>query len=197
MELKGSKTERNLLAAFAGEAQARLKYGYYASQAKKDGYVHIMNIFNETSDNEREHAKMWFKHLHGNGIPVTTENLKDAAAGEHYEWTTMYKDFAAVAREEGFIEIAAEMEKVADVEKTHEERYLSLLSDIESKRVFEKDYPVVWKCINCGHFEYSKKAPDICPVCSHPIDYFEVISQTQLEYYNDEIPPIKAFRDNN
>lgn len=196
MELRGSKTEKNLLAAFAGEAQARLKYGYYASQAKKDGYVHIMNIFQETSDNEKEHAKLWFKYLHDGGVPLTEDNLKDAANGENYEWTTMYRDFAKVAREEGFDEIATRMEAVADVEKAHEERYLCLLNDLEENKLFEQDEPVVWKCINCGHFHYGKAAPETCPVCSHPQDFFEVISSSQLQYYNDDIQPIKEYRAN-
>lgn len=183
MELKGSKTEQNLLTAFAGESQARVKYGYYASQAKKDGYEYIAGIFQETSDNEREHAKLWFKALHEGGIPMTEQNLKDAAAGENYEWTEMYAEFAKTAKEEGFDAIAYQMEMVARIEKTHEERYLALLKEIEEKKVFEQDGPVIWKCRNCGHFHYGKVAPEVCPVCAHPQAYFEVLTKAQKDEY--------------
>lgn len=174
MELKGSKTEKNLMAAFAGESQACVKYQYYASQAKKDGYVKIQNIFTETSNNEKEHAKLWFKALHGGKVPTTTENLKDAAAGENYEWTDMYATFAKEAREEGFDKIADLFEGVAAIEKEHEERYRKLLANIEGDLVFSKDGDVVWQCANCGHICVGKKAPEVCPVCAHPQSYFQV-----------------------
>lgn len=173
MELKGSKTEANLLAAFAGESQARNKYTYFASKAKKDGYVQIANIFEETANNEKEHAKMWYKLLNG-GIGSTIENLKEAAAGENYEWTDMYATFAKEAREEGFLEIAALFDGVAAVEKEHEERYLKLLANVEGDIVFSKDGDVIWQCLNCGHVCVGKKAPEICPVCAHPQAYFQV-----------------------
>ena len=172
--IKGSKTEANLLAAFAGESQARNKYTYYASQAKKEGYEQISAVFLETADNEKEHAKMWFKVLHGGSVPKTVENLKDAASGENYEWTEMYMEFAKTAREEGFNEIAEAFEGVAKIEKEHEERYLALLKNIEDGLVFKKDKVVVWKCRNCGHIHVGEEAPEVCPVCNHPKAYFEV-----------------------
>jgi len=172
--IKGSKTEANLLAAFAGESQARNKYTYYASQAKKEGYEQISAVFLETADNEKEHAKMWFKVLHGGSVPKTVENLKDAASGENYEWTEMYMEFAKTAREEGFNEIAEAFEGVAKIEKEHEERYLALLKNIEDGLVFKKDKVVVWKCRNCGHIHVGEEAPEVCPVCNHPKAYFEL-----------------------
>lgn len=172
MELKGSKTEANLLAAFAGESQARNKYSYYASKAKKDGYVQIAALFEETANNEKEHAKMWFKLAHG--IGTTAENLKDAAEGENYEWTDMYANFAKEAREEGFDKIADLFEGVAAIEKEHEERYRKLLANVEGDLVFSKDGDVIWQCANCGHICVGKKAPDVCPVCAHPQSYFQV-----------------------
>ena len=173
MELKGSKTEANLATAFAGESQARNKYTYYASQAKKEGYNQIAAIFEETAGNEKEHAKMWFKLLHG-GVPNTVQNLKDAAAGENYEWTDMYSQFAKEAREEGFDAIAKLFEGVAAIEKEHEERYLALLKNVEEGKVFKKDGIVMWKCANCGHIHVGKQAPEVCPVCAHPRDYFQL-----------------------
>lgn len=172
MELKGSKTEANLMTAFAGESQARNKYTYFASKAKKDGYVQISKIFEETANNEKEHAKIWFKLLEG--IGSTNENLKAAAAGENYEWTDMYKGFTETAKEEGFTKIAALFEGVAKIEKEHEERYLALLSNVENNKVFVKDEAVIWKCSNCGHIVVGTNAPTICPVCEHPQAYFEV-----------------------
>ena len=172
MELKGSRTEANLMTAFAGESQARNKYTYYASKAKKDGYVQIAQIFEETANNEKEHAKIWFKLLHDGGIPTTVENLKDAAEGENYEWTEMYAEFAKVAKEEGFDHIAALFEMVAKIEKEHEERYKKLLANIDGGVVFSKDNDIVWICSNCGHIHIGKKAPEICPVCAHPQAYF-------------------------
>ncbi len=172
MELKGSKTEANLMTAFAGESQARNKYTYYASKAKKDGYVQIAQIFEETANNEKEHAKIWFKLLHDGGIPTTVENLKDAAAGENYEWTEMYAEFAKVAKEEGFDHIAALFEMVAKIEKDHEERYKKLLSNIEGGLVFSRDGDMMWICSNCGHVHIGKEAPEVCPVCAHPKAYF-------------------------
>ena len=172
-DLKGTKTEANLFAAFAGESQARNKYTYYASKEKKEGYVQIANIFEETAANEKEHAKIWFKLLH-DGIPSTVENLKDAAEGENYEWTDMYAGFAKEAREEGFEHIAMLFEKVGEIEKEHEERYKKLLANIEGDLVFSKDGDCVWQCINCGHIVIGKKAPDVCPVCAHPQSYFQV-----------------------
>ena len=173
MELKGSKTETNLLAAFAGEYEARNKYTYFASKAKKDGYVQIAKIFEETADNEKEHAKIWFKLLNG-GIGSTEENLKAAAAGENYEWTDMYATFAKEAREEGFDQIAALFEMVGEIEKEHEARYLKLLENIENGLVFSKEGDTIWKCSNCGHIVIGKSAPEVCPVCAHPQSYFEV-----------------------
>lgn len=174
MNLKGSKTEANLMAAFAGESQARNKYTYYASKAKKDGYVQIAALFEETANNEKEHAKIWFKLLHEGSIPGTIENLNDAADGENYEWTDMYKTFAEEAREEGFDHIAYLFEEVGKIEKEHEERYRKLLSNIEGDLVFSKDNDVMWQCSNCGHINVGKKAPEVCPVCSHPKSYFQV-----------------------
>ena len=174
MELKGSRTEANLMAAFAGESQATNKYRYYASKAKKDGYVQIANIFEETANNEKEHAKLWFKLLHGGAVPGTIENLKDAAAGENYEWTDMYAEFAKVAREEGFEDIARQFDGVAAIEREHEERYRKLLANIEGDLVFSKDGDVIWQCINCGHICIGNKAPEVCPVCAHPQSYFQV-----------------------
>ena len=173
MELKGSKTETNLLAAFAGESEARNKYTYFASKAKKDGYVQIAKIFEETANNEKEHAKIWFKLLNG-GIGSTAENLKAAAAGENYEWTDMYATFAKEAREEGFDDIARLFEQVAEIEKEHEARYLKLLANVENGMVFSKDGDVIWQCSNCGHVVIGKKAPEVCPVCAHPQAYFEM-----------------------
>ena len=165
-ELKGSKTEQNLMAAFAGESQARNKYTYFASKAKKDGYVQISKLFEDTANNEKEHAKIWFKLL--SGINDTKANLKAAAEGEEFEWTNMYPEFAKVAREEGFDKIAALFEAVAKIEKAHEERYRKLLGNIEKGVVFTSDGDTMWECLNCGHLVFSKKAPDICPVCDHP-----------------------------
>ena len=174
IDLKGSRTEANLMAAFAGESQARNKYTYYASKAKKDGYVQIANIFEETAANEKEHAKLWFKILHGGSIPSTIENLKDAAEGENYEWTDMYAKFAQEAKEEGFTEIAALFEGVAAIEKEHEERYLKLLANIEGDLVFSKDGDCIWQCLKCAHIVIGKKAPEVCPVCAPPPAYFQV-----------------------
>ena len=172
-ELKGSKTEANLMTAFAGESQARNKYTYYASKAKKDGYVQIAALFEETANNEKEHAKIWFKLLHG-GIGDTIDNLKDAAAGENYEWTDMYAGFAKTAREEGFDHIADLFEGVAKIEKEHEERYLKLVKNLEEGLVFSRDGDVIWQCANCGHIVIGKKAPEVCPVCAHPQAYFAI-----------------------
>ncbi|MBE5874808.1 MAG: rubrerythrin family protein [Lachnospiraceae bacterium] len=172
-QLQGTKTEKNLMEAFAGESMARNQYTYFASKAKKEGYVQIAALFEETAANEKEHAKLWFKLLNG-GIGSTAENLKKAAEGEHYEWTDMYDKFAKEAREEGFDEIAALFEGVAAIEKEHEERYRKLLANIEGGLVFSKDGDTIWKCTNCGHIHIGKQAPEICPVCSHPQAYFEV-----------------------
>ena len=174
MELKGSRTEQNLMTAFAGESQARNKYTYYASKAKKDGYEQIAAIFEETANNEKEHAKMWFKELHGGSIPDTIENLLDAAEGENYEWTDMYSEFAKVAREEGFDRIAYLFEGVAAIEKEHEERYRKLIENIEGGLVFSRDGDKIWKCRNCGHIVIGKEAPKVCPICTHPQSYFEI-----------------------
>lgn len=173
-DLKGTKTEANLQTAFAGESQARNKYTYYASQAKKDGYVQIASIFEETAANEKEHAKLWFKILNGGKIGPTVENLKDAAAGENYEWTDMYAEFAKTAKEEGFTHIAYLFEEVAKIEKEHEERYLKLLENVKDGKVFEAGEVKIWKCRNCGHIVVGTKAPEVCPVCSHPKAYFEI-----------------------
>ena len=173
-ELKGTKTEKNLMEAFAGESQARNKYTYYASKAKKDGYVQIAAIFEETANQEKEHAKLWFKHLQGGAVKGTIENLEDAAAGENFEWTDMYKRMAEEAREEGFIEIAEQMEGVAAIEKLHEKRYLKLLNNIKEGIVFSRDGDTIWQCSNCGHVVIGKKAPEVCPVCNHPQAYFQI-----------------------
>jgi len=175
-ELKGTRTEANLKTAFAGESQARNKYTYYASKARKDGYVQIANLFEETANNEREHAKIWFKLLHGGEVPGTEENLLDAAEGENYEWTDMYAHMAEEAREEGFTQIAELFSRVANIEKTHEERYRKLLSNIKDGLVFSRDNDQVWICSNCGHIVIGKKAPELCPVCKHPKAFFEMRS---------------------
>ncbi len=172
--LKGTKTEANLQTAFAGESQARNKYTYFASKAKKDGYVQIAAIFEETAKNEMEHAKIWFKLLHGGAVPSTTENLLAAAEGENYEWTDMYAEFAKVAREEGFDDIAALFDGVAAIEKEHEERYRKLLANVKGGLVFSKDGDAVWQCTNCGHIVVGKQAPEVCPVCAHPQAYFQL-----------------------
>ena len=172
--LKGTKTEENLKAAFAGESQAHTKYQYFASKAKKEGYVQIANIFEETARNEKEHAKLWFKFLHDNNIPSTAENLLDAANGENYEWTDMYAEFAQTAKEEGFNHIAFLFEGVAKIEKEHEERYRKLLSNIDGGLVFSRDGDQIWQCDNCGHIVIGQKAPEICPVCTHPKAYFQI-----------------------
>ena len=174
MELKGSKTEKNLMEALAVESQARNKYTYYASKAKKEGYEQIADLFLETADNEKEHAKLWFKLLHDNDVPSTIENLKDAASGENFEWTNMYERMAKEAREEGFERIAFLFEEVAKIEKEHEARYLKLLENVENGLVFSKDGEKIWKCRNCGHIVIGKSAPEICPVCAHPKAYFEI-----------------------
>ena len=173
MELKGSKTEQNLMAAFAGESQARNKYSYFASKAKKDGYEQIAAIFEETANNEKEHAKMWFKLLEGGEIKSTVDNLNAAADGENYEWTDMYSDFAKTAKEEGFNHIAFLFESVAEIEKHHEERFRKLLKNIDDKLVFSDDGDTIWICRNCGHVVVGKDAPKVCPVCAHPQSYFE------------------------
>ena len=173
-ELKGTKTEQNLMTAFAGESQARNKYTYFASKAKKDGYVQIAKIFEETADNEKEHAKLWFKLLEGGSVKDTISNLKAAAEGENFEWTDMYAGFAKEAKEEGFDEIAALFEGVAAIEKEHEERYRKLLERVEGEVVFSRDGDVIWQCSNCGHICVGRKAPEVCPVCAHPQAYFQV-----------------------
>ena len=174
MELKGTKTEKNLMAAFAGESEARNKYTYYASKAKKDGYVQIAALFEETAANEKEHAKIWFKLLHDGAVGPTAENLEDAAQGENYEWTDMYPSFAKEAREEGFEQIAALFEAVAAIEKEHEERYRKLLANVQGGLVFSRDEDQIWQCSNCGHIVVGKKAPEVCPVCAHPQSYFQI-----------------------
>ena len=174
MELKGSKTEKNLMEAFAGESQARNKYTYFASKAKKEGYEQIAAIFQETADNEKEHAKMWFKLLNGGAIGSTEENLKAAAAGENYEWTDMYAEFAKTAKEEGFARIAYLFEEVGKIEKEHEERYLKLLENVKEGKVFEAGEVKIWKCRNCGHIVVGTSAPEVCPVCNHPKAFFEI-----------------------
>ena len=173
-KLKGTKTEENLKAAFAGESQARNKYTYYASKAKKDGYEQIAAIFEETAGNEKEHAKLWFKYLHNGEVPTTVDNLKDAADGENYEWTDMYETFAKEAEEEGFDELAIKFRQVGEIEKHHEERYRKLLKNIDDQVVFSKDDEKIWICRNCGHIVIGKYAPEVCPVCNHPQSYFEV-----------------------
>ncbi|MBE5882238.1 MAG: rubrerythrin family protein [Lachnospiraceae bacterium] len=173
-DLKGTRTEANLMAAFAGESQARNKYTYFASKAKKDGYVQIAAIFEETANNEKEHAKMWYKLLNGGSIGSTMDNLKEAAEGENFEWTDMYATFAKEAREEGFDDIATLFEGVAAIEKEHEERYRKLLSNIEEGIVFSRDGDMIWQCSNCGHICVGKKAPEVCPVCAHPQAYFQI-----------------------
>ena len=171
-ELKGTKTETNLQTAFSGESQARNKYTYYASQARKDGYNQIADIFEETAGNEKEHAKLWFKFLHGGAVPTTTDNLKDAAAGENYEWTDMYAGFAKTAKEEGFERLAWQFDAVAKIEKTHEERYNDLAKLLKEDQVFAREEEQVWICTNCGHIHVGKNAPKVCPVCDHPQSYF-------------------------
>ena len=177
MELKGSRTEQNLQAAFAGESQARNKYTYYASKARKEGYNQIADLFEETANNEKEHAKIWFELLHDGEVPTTSVNLLDAAEGENYEWTDMYAEFARVAKEEGFTRIAFLFEKVGEIEKHHEERYRKLLANVEGDLVFSRDGDTVWQCANCGHIVVGKKAPVKCPVCDHPQAYFQELAQ--------------------
>lgn len=177
MELKGSKTEKNLQEAFAGESQARNKYTFYASKAKKDGYVQISNIFEETAKNEKEHAEIWFKYLHDGKVPSTEVNLKDAADGENFEWTDMYERMAKEADEEGFTEIAEKFRMVGAIEKHHEERYRKLLKNIEDKVVFSRDGDCIWQCSNCGHIVVGKEAPELCPVCAHPKSYFQLLAE--------------------
>ena len=177
MELKGSRTEQNLQAAFAGESQARNKYSYYASKARKEGYNQIADLFEETANNEKEHAKIWFKLLHDGEVPTTSKNLLDAAEGENYEWTDMYAEFARVAKEEGFTRIAFLFEKVGEIEKHHEERYRKLLANVEGELVFSREGDTVWQCANCGHIVIGKKAPVKCPVCDHPQAYFQELAQ--------------------
>lgn len=172
MELKGSKTEKNLMAAFAGESQARVKYGFYASQAKNEGMVQISEFFTETSENERAHAKIWFKQLHGGEVPTTGVNLLDCIVGEHYEWSDMYKGFAETAREEGFTKIAFLFEAVGKIEKEHETRYQALADSLQANQVFQDEEMVAWVCLECGHVHIGKKAPEKCPVCEHPKAYF-------------------------
>jgi len=176
MDLKGSKTEKNLQDAFAGESQARNKYTYYASKAKKEGFEQIAALFLETAENEKEHAKLWFKYLHGNDVPSTIENLQDAAAGENFEWTDMYARMAKEAREEGFIEIALRFELVGKIEAEHEKRYLALLEKVKGNKVFVAEDVVIWKCRNCGHIHVGANAPVMCPTCSHPQAYFERVA---------------------
>ena len=177
MDLKGSKTEKNLLEAFAGESQARNKYSYYASKAKKEGYEQIAAIFEETAANEKEHAKLWFKYLHDGEVPTTATNLKDAADGENFEHTCMYKRMAEEAREEGFLEIAAKFELVGKIEAEHEKRYLSLLEKVKGGTVYVAPDVVIWKCRNCGHIHVGKQPPKMCPTCNHPIAYFEIVCE--------------------
>lgn len=176
MDIKGTKTEKNLMMAFAGESQARNKYDFFASKAKKDGYEHIAAVFTETAGNEKEHAKLWFKLLEGGSIKSTEENLKAAAAGENYEWTDMYAVMAVEAREEGFNDIANLFDGVAKIEERHESRYLELLGSLKSDKMFESDKEQMWVCRNCGHVHFGKKAPEVCPVCNHPQAYFESLN---------------------
>ena len=180
MELKGSKTEQNLWEAFAGESKARNKYTYYASKAKKDGFEQIAAIFEETANNEKEHAKIWFKLLHGGEVLSTEENLLDAASGENYEWTDMYDRMAKEAKEEGFNKIAYLFEGIAKIEKEHEERYRTLLENVENKTIFAKGKKTVWQCRNCGHLHFGDNALNVCPICDHPQSYFEVKSENYL-----------------
>ncbi len=180
-ELKGSRTEANLYAAYAGESQATNKYRYYAAKARENGYEHIGDIFDITANNEQAHAKIWFKFIHGGEIPQTGANLDDAARGEHFEWTDMYAGFAREAREEGFEQIAFLFEKVGDIEKMHEERFLALLSEVEGGIVFSAEGDGMWKCLNCGHVHIGKTAPEICPVCSHPKAYFRKVSSPEQD----------------
>lgn len=177
MELKGTKTEKNLQEAFAGESQARNKYTYFASKARKEGYEQIADIFEETARNEKEHAKLWFKYLEGGDIKDTASNLEAAAAGENFEWTDMYDEFAKTAEEEGFVELAEKFRQVGAIEKHHEERYRALLHNVETAAVFEKSEVKVWECRNCGHIVVGTKAPDVCPVCNHPQAYFEISAE--------------------
>lgn len=177
LKLKGTKTEENLMTAFSGESQARNKYTFYASAAKKEGYIQISKIFEETAANEKEHAELWFKQLHDGAVPGTIDNLVDAAAGEHYEWTEMYAEFAETAKEEGFHKIAALFAGVAAIEKNHEERYLALLENVKDGKVFVRDDIVVWQCSNCGHIHIAKAAPEVCPVCFHAKDYFQLLGK--------------------
>jgi rubrerythrin len=177
VELKGSKTEANLLTAFAGESQARNKYSYYAEQAKKEGYNQIADIFLETADNEKEHARLWFKALHNGTVPKTLDNLKDAASGENYEYTDMYKHFAETAKAEGFTEIAELFTAVGTIESIHEKRYLDLYKSLQEGKIFKKDSVTVWKCNNCGHLHVGEEAPKVCPVCKYPQSYFEIQAQ--------------------
>lgn len=172
VDFNSSQTKKNLEAAFAGESQAAVKYGYYAKQAKADGFVGIQNVFEETKINEEQHAKLWFKYLHDGGVPSTEVNLADAASGENYETNVMYPEFAAVAREEGFTEIAAKMEAVGKIEAHHEERYRALLDRLEKGEIFKRDDTTIWKCENCGHLHVGESAPKMCPVCAHPQSYF-------------------------
>ena len=178
MELKGSRTEANLQTAFAGESQARNKYTYYASKARKEGFEYIANIFEETAGNEKEHAKIWFKLLHDGDVPGTAANLADAAAGENYEWTDMYAEFARVAKDEGFDRIAYLFEAVGKIEKTHEERYRKLLEKVEGQTMFVSEDVQIWVCANCGHVHVGKKAPELCPVCAHPKSYFHPLAES-------------------
>lgn len=173
-KLEGTKTKENLMTAFAGESQARNKYTFYASQAKKDGYEQIASIFEETANNEKEHAKLWFKYLHNGKVPTTEENLKDAATGENYEWTEMYDEFSRIAKEEGFDELAYLFSEVGKIEKEHEKRYLTLLKNIEDETIFEKKENKIWICRNCGHVYIGTSALDVCPVCKHPKSFMEV-----------------------
>ena len=175
--LKGTKTEKNLQEAFAGESQARNKYTYFASKARKEGYVQIAALFEETAQNEKEHAEIWFKYLHGGAVPSTPENLEAAADGENFEWTDMYDRMAKEAREEGFAEIAKKFELVGAIEKRHEERYRRLLKNIQDKKVFSKDGDAIWQCSNCGHVVIGKNAPEVCPVCLHAQAYFQILAE--------------------
>lgn len=176
-KLQGTQTEKNLQTAFAGESQARNKYTYYASQAKKEGLIEISEIFTETAANEKEHAEIWFKELHDGQIPTTVDNLQDAANGENYEWTDMYAEFEKVAREEGFIRIANLFKMVGQIEKTHEERYLNYLEKVKAKTLYISEDAIMWRCSNCGHIHFGKEAPKVCPVCAHPQGYFRKVEK--------------------